>query len=163
MKKNLLLIALVIFCSKTFAQTDSLKHSPVRTLTDAQYTAWQNGTDLANHAYVAELNRYPQPDKVLKLKKELDLSPIQINKLNDVIKMLKLKKTEVGISVIRNERTLDSLFRTGRLDEGSIIFYGNRYGLYEGEYRTALLIACFNTRRLLSDQQLKKFEALQKH
>lgn len=163
MKKNLLLISLIALCSKTFAQTDSLKHSPVRTLTDAQYTAWQNGTDLENHSYVAELNHYPLPDGVLKFKKELDLSPIQVTKLNEVIKMMKLKKTEVGISVIRNERTLDSLFRTGRLDEGSIIFYGNRYGLYEGEYRTALLIACFNTRKLLTAQQLKKFEAIQKH
>ena len=73
-----------------------------------------------------------------------------------------MKKAEVGQSVIRNEKMLDSIFRTRRVDEGSVIFYGNRYGLYEGEYRTALLMACYKTQKLLTDRQIKRFEALQK-
>lgn len=165
MTKRLPLFALALMLAvKTFAQTDSLKkHSLIRTMTDEEYSAWTSGKDLLNRSYVAELNHYPLPDDVLKYKKEMDLSPIQISKINDLIKTLKMKKAEVSVSVINNERVLDSLFRTKKADEGNIVFYSNRYGLYEGEYRTALLMACFGTRRLLTDQQLKKFEALQKH
>ena len=68
----------------------------------------------------------------------------------------------MGLIIIGNEKTIDSLFRTNRLDDGSLIFYTNRYGLYQGELRNAILQACLATRGLLSQQQISKFEALQK-
>lgn len=149
---------------KAQSKTDTiLKKSPVRTITDKQYTAYLKGVDLSDKAYVAQLNHYPLPDKLLQYKTQLDLSPSQVTAITAVIKQLKMKRLEIGESIIRNERTLDSLFRHNRLNDGSIIFYGNRYGLYEGEYRTAVLEACFKTRRLLSDRQVSAFEALQKH
>jgi len=167
MKRTLLLLQssfLLSICALAQSPADTaLKHSPVRTISDAQYNAWLKGIDLNNMAYVAELNHYPLPDQLIKYKKELDLSPSQINAIAAVVKFLNMKKQEVGQSVIRNERMLDSLFRTGRLDEGSVAFYGNRYGLYEGEYRTAMLQACFRTQKLLTERQIKKFEELQKH
>jgi len=167
MKRTILLLQGVLFLTwGAFAQTTAdttIKHSPVRTISDTQYNALLKGIDLNNTAYVAELNHYPLPDQLIKYKKELDLSPSQINAITAVVKFLNMKKQEVGQSVIRNERMLDSLFRTGRLDEGSVAFYGNRYGLYEGEYRTAMLQACFRTQKLLTERQIKKFEELQKH
>jgi len=167
MKITLLLLQGVLFwIFGALAQSPAdtgMKHSPVRTISDTQYNAWLKGIDLNNMAYVAELNHYPLPDQLIKYKKELDLSPSQINAITAVVKFLNMKKQEVGQSVIRNERMLDSLFRTGRLDEGSVAFYGNRYGLYEGEYRTAMLQACLRTQKLLTERQIKKFEELQKH
>lgn len=144
------------------AQTDSLKKSPVRTMSNKDYQAWVNGVDLKNRSYVAELNHYPLPDKALKYKAELDLSPTQVSKLNAVIKTLKMKKAEIGESVIRNEKMLDSLFRTRKITDGNLIFFTNRYGLYEGEYRTALLQACYATGVLLTDKQIKKLESMPK-
>ena len=153
---------LIVTCA--FAQTDSdTTPSPVRTLSNAQYNAYLKGTDLNNQSYVAELNHYPLPDEVLKYKKELDLSPSEIKQLTNVVAFLNMKKKEVGESVIRNEKILDSLFRTRKIDEGSIIFYTNRYGLYEGEYRTVVLQACFRTGNILTPQQIHRFEALKKH
>lgn len=167
MYKNLLLLSCLLFTA-VIASAQSLtdtvmKKSPVRTLSDAQYNAYLRGNDINRMAYVAELNHYPSPDKMLGYKKELDLSPAQITQLTAIMKTLQMKKIEIGQSVIRNERMLDSIFRTHRLDEGTIIFYGNRYGLYEGEYRTALLTACYKTQKLLTDRQIKQFEALEKH
>jgi len=165
MIKNFLFSVLLFSVSFAFAQTSNdsvLKHSTVRTLTDEQYNAWLNGTDLKNLAFVAELNHYPLPDKAIRYKKELDLSPAQVTQLNSILKTLRMKKQEVGQSVLQNEQTLDKLFRTRKLDEGSIIFYGNRYGLYEGEYRTALLTACYKTEKILTLPQIKRLEALQK-
>jgi hypothetical protein len=166
MNKRLLIIAAILIyaiSAKAQSATDTLLlKSKARTLTDEQYTAYIKGTDIGNKAYVAELNHYPLPDKLLQYKKELDLSPSQISGITAILKQLQMKRLEIGASVIRNERLLDSMFRTKKIDEGIIIFYGNRYGLYEGEYRAAVLTACFKTQKLLTERQIKKFEALQK-
>ena len=180
-KLSLIIIALLYFTPMLWAQQlqDTIKHpdvskdtikrmasdelkSDIPALSDAEYNAWLKGSDLkTNLTLVAEINNYPVPEKVLKLKKQLDLSPIQINQLNDVMKYLKLKKVEAGGDFVRNERMLDSLFRTKKINEPAIIFYGNRYGLYLGEYRTSLLIACKRTRQILTARQLSKYVQLQ--
>jgi len=166
LKQSYLAFLLTLLTIVVFGQTPvdtAIKHSPVRTLSDAQYDAYMKGIDINNTGLTAELNHYPLLDDVAKYKKQLDLSPTQITQLNDVLKFLQLKKKEVGGSVIRNEKMLDSLFRTHKVDEGSIVFYANRYGLYEGEYRTAVLIACYRTEKILTARQIKLLEALKKH
>lgn len=165
MKKLLPVFIFFTFSNLANAQSSAdsaRKHSPLKTLNDKQYNAFLKGEDLYDMSLAAELNHYPLPEKVLKFKKELDLSPIQINKITVINKELHRKKLEMGLIIIRNERTLDSIFRYNRLDEGSIIFYANRYGLYQGELRNAILQACFDTRGLLSLQQVKKLELLEK-
>lgn len=165
MQKLLPLIIFILFFNRVNAQSpadSNAKHSPLKTLTDDQYNALLNGDDLYNMALVAELNHYPYPVKVIKFKSELNLSPIQVNKISAINKELHRKILEMGLIIIRNEQTLDSLFRTHRLNNGSLIFYANRYGLYQGELRNAILQACLTTSSLLSQQQINKFEALQK-
>jgi hypothetical protein len=108
-----------------------------------------------------EINHYPLPDKALKYKAQLQLNPGQITKLKDIVANLNRKKKEMGGSIIRNERTLDSLFRTHEVDEGNLIFYTNRYGLYQGELRNAILQACLKTRDILSEVQIRKLESLE--
>ena len=110
----------------------------------------------------AELNHYPSPEKALKYKKELDLSPQQLAKLNPIVKELHRKILEMGLIIIRNERTLDSIFKYNRLDNGSLIFYANRYGLYQGELRNVILQSCLVTKNLLTPQQVRKIESLEK-
>jgi hypothetical protein len=164
--KNLLLafIILLVF-SGANAQThadSTAKHSTLKTLDDVQYNALLNGDDLYGMSLAAELNHYPSPEKVIKYRKEIDLSPIQVNKITTISKELHRKKLEMGLIIIHNERTLDSIFRYNKLDNGSLIFYTNRYGLYQGELRNAILQACLATRNLLSPQQVKAYEALKK-
>ena len=138
------------------------KHSPLKTLSPEQYDALIKGDDIYGMSLAGELNHYPLPDKVLKLKKQVNLSQIQVTKISAVAKELNRKKLEMGLIIINNERTLDSIFRYSRLNNGSLIFYTNRYGLYQGEIRNAILQACLATRMLLSDDQVKRYEALQK-
>ena len=145
-----------------YAQTtDSLSQlSPVKILSLKQYDALQKGNDLYNMAQAGELNHYPSPGKVLIYKKELDLSPVQVSKLTAMDTELLRKKKEMGVFIIRNERTIDSLFRTRKANDGNIIFYTNRYGIYQGELRNAILQACLNTQNLLTPKQINKFERL---
>ena len=165
MKKTLLLIVTIAICYNAHAQApadSTIKHSPLKTLSDIQYNALISGEDIYGMSLPAELNHYPLPDKVLKYKKELDLSPIQFNKITAIAKEFHRKKLEMGLIIIKNEQTLDSIFRYNRLDNGSLIFYTNRYGLYQGELRNTILQACLATRMLLSQQQVSKYESLQK-
>jgi len=161
-----ILLCLLIVCtnlSTVKAQTDSsTTPSSIKTLTLKQYADYQKGPGLQEMALPATLNRYPMPDDVLRLKKELKLTDAQVKKITGISQYLQLKKTEIGQSVIRNEKKLDELFRTQKVDEGSITFYGNRYGLYEGEYRTSVLLACYNTYNMLTPQQTAQFWKLKK-
>ena len=137
-----------------------ISHSPVRSLSDEKYNALLKGEGFDDMSLVGELNHYPLPDKALKYKVQLGLNPGQVTKLKDLAANLQRKKREMGENIIRNERMLDTLFRKKQIDDGTVIFYTNRYGLYMGEVRNAVLQACLNTEAILSDTQIKKLESL---
>ena len=138
------------------------KHSTVKTISDLRYNAYLKGDDLDDMALAGDLNHFPSPDNVLKYKKELDLSPIQVGQLTKLSSELHRKKVEMGANIIRNEKMLDSLFHSRYIDEGSLIFYTNRSGLYYGEMKGAILMACYKSEKLLTPAQIKKLETLEK-
>ncbi len=164
MIRYLLVIACIMKCFTINAQpvADTGKRSLVTTMSYAQVQAYLKGDALNDMARLAEINHFPMPDKVLKFKKELDLSPIQVKKIGDInLRMHKLR-VQNGQFIVRNERTLDSLFKTGKIDNGNLIFFGNRYGAYQAEIRIAILQACMSTQQELTPYQITRFEALQK-
>ncbi|PWK74250.1 hypothetical protein LX99_04052 [Mucilaginibacter oryzae] len=157
-----LIISLFLFtAAKARQQPDStLKKSPVKTLTDKQYTLLITGEYLFDDInQVALLNHYPMPGDALKFKKELTLIPNQVIKLAAIATELHRKRVEMGNFIVTNETTLDKLLKKGT-DNGSIIFYANRSGLYYGELRNAILQACVSTADLLSPGQVTKLETL---
>jgi hypothetical protein len=138
------------------------KHSTVKTINDLRYNAYLKGDDLDNMSLAGDLNHFPSPDSALKYKKQLDLSPIQVGQLTKLSTELHRKKVEMGGNIIRNEKMLDSLFHSRYVDEGSLIFYTNRSGLYYGEMKGAILMACYKAEKLLTPAQIKKLETLEK-
>lgn len=139
-----------------------IRHSLIKTLSDKKYNAYLNGEDLDSMAMVGEMNHYPLPDKALKYKVQIGLNPGQITKLKSMAAELHRKKVEMGENIIRNEKMLDSLFHSKQIVDGTLIFYTNRSGLYLGELRGAILMTCFKTEKILSDDQIKRLEALEK-
>ena len=140
-----------------------IKHSPIKGLSDNRYNAYLKGDDLDSMALVGEMNHYPLPDKALKYKTQIGLNPGQITKLKELAANLHRKRIEMGDNMIRNEKMLDSLFHSKQIVDGTLIFYTNRSGLYYGELKGAILMACYETQRILSDDQVKKLEALEKN
>jgi hypothetical protein len=136
--------------------------SPVRTLNYKQYNAYLNGDDYDNMALVAELNEYPSPQKTIELKKQLGLSPEQLTKITAINTELLRKKKEMGRFIIKNERVLDSLFRIRQIDDGSLVFYGQRTDLYRGELRNAILQAYLKVNGILTPNQIKRYQQLHK-
>jgi hypothetical protein len=141
---------------------DTIKHSPIRTLTYAQYQAYLKGEAGDDLAFVATVHHYPMPEKVLRFKKELELSAEQISKLTDINTHMHKLRLQIGGSIIENEKTLDLMFAQNTVDNGNLIFYTNRHGLYQGELRNAILQACMATRKTLTPEQMNKFDTLQK-
>lgn len=163
-----ILLSFVFMCgcclSKAQTPVDSaaIKHSPLKTVTDEQYNALMNGTDIWGFGKAALLNRYPDPENVMKFKKELQLSPIQEHNIAPVAKELHRKKLEMGLIILKNELVIDSLFRKHQAVDGSVIFYTTRYGAYMAELRNAILQACMVTQKQLTTLQINKFNALLK-
>jgi hypothetical protein len=165
MLKLFSVITVLFFISiSTKAQTtDSLlKPSPIKTLTTEQYNALIKGEDQYGMGLVAELNSYPTAEKALKYKKEIDLSLNQIAALTKINTELKRKKIEMGSFIVTNETKLDNMFRTRKINESELIFYTNRYGLYQGELRNAILQAALKTQQLLSPPQINKLLTFKK-
>jgi hypothetical protein len=165
MLKTLLSFTLILFfaiIAHAQSPADSVKRSPARTLTPQQYQAYLKGQAGDDMAKVAEMNHYPMPDKVLKWRNELDLSPIQIKKITEINAYMHRRRLQNGSSVVDTERKLDSLFRYNKMDEGNLTFYATRYGSYQGELKNAILQACLATEKLLSPQQITRLESLQK-
>lgn len=156
----------IVMCSAAVnaqSRTDSTDtKSPVRTLTRQQYDAYLKGDAANEMAAVGEMNHYPMPDKVLKLSSQLNLTPIQIQKITEINTLMHRRRLQIGGSVISNEKMLDSLFKYKKVSDGNLIYYTNRHGLYQGELKNAILQACLATEKVLSAQQIAKFEALQK-
>lgn len=121
------------------------------------------GMDIYTMAKVAVMHHCPLPDEVLASKVQLKLDAAQQGKLAAIIKTLNLKKAEISQSVRLNEGTLNQMFASRKLSDGALIFYGNRYGLYEGEMRTAVLTACYETAQVLTSGQIAKFEQIKNH
>src|SRR5260221_13469984 len=106
MNKLLFLFTVILLSNRINAQSQAdstVKHSTVKTLTDRQYNALLNGDDLYGMVLVAKLNHYPYPVEVIKFKTELDLSPIQVDKITAINKELRRKILEMGLIIIHNE------------------------------------------------------------
>ncbi len=170
MKFSLIIAILVFSSSSLVAQKNSSKkntstsdtiqnvintESPVKSLTKFEYDAYQNG-DPMRFTQPAELNNYPSPTKALALEKHLKLTAAQKNQLTTAAEALRFKAKEMGRSIIQNEKKLYDLFMNGKIDEGSLIYFSNQYGLYQGELRNAHLQAHLKTKRILTPDQLKK-------
>jgi hypothetical protein len=167
MTKYFLTALILFFTTKGLAQsnadtTQSANLSPVKTMSYEQYKAYLDGVDLSNMALVAQLNHYPDPEKVMVYKKELKLNAEQTAAITGINKELKRKMKEMGALIIKNEITLDNLFSTKKLNDGTLIFYGQRTDLFKGELRNAILQAYVKVADILSEGQTKKYEELQK-
>jgi hypothetical protein len=141
------------------AEGKEILSSPIKALTDRQYTDLKQGNEM-NMGLAAELNNYPSPVQVSKLDKELELSPNQKIQLKQIINAWEFKTKEMGRFILAEETKLDNLFSSGKATDGSVIYYSNQIGLFTGELRNAHLQAHLKTRNILTPAQIKKYNTL---
>ena len=134
-------------------------HSPIASLNAKEYAAYQKG-EAMNMTDVAEVNNYPAPAQALALERGLKLSSTQKQQLQAAVEALDFKAKEMGRFILQHEQKLNELFSSGKTNEGSLIYYCNQIGLYQGELRNAHLQAHLKARRILTPDQLKKYSRL---
>ena len=145
------------------AQLDTGSHSKNATSPDlslSQFDAFKTSRNINGLTDVAAHNHYPTPEKVLLWQKQLQLNDRQKIAITQINTALERKVKEMNGFLITNERTIDSLFRYKKVNNGLLIYYTNRYGLYQGELRNALLQACLKTEAQLTATQIKKYDNL---
>jgi len=173
MKQILLFSFFTIFSSVGFSQTEARKSkvnqnkSPTATLASTEPVKIAGLPDSSKltkavqMVKVAEVNNYPGPSRVIKISNHLKLSPAQLNKLITIKSSLEFKTKEMDGFINQQQKKLNDLFASGKAEEGSIIYYTNKLGLYEGELRNAYLQAHLKTRYVLTPAQLKKYSQLE--
>lgn len=147
---------------KSVALTDTtiaVPLSPIASLSPEEYIAYEKG-EAMDMTDVAEVNNYPAPAQALALEEGLKLSTTQKQQLEAAVEALDFKAKEMGRFILQHEKKLNELFSTAKANEGSLIYYCNQIGLYQGELRNAHLQAHLKARRILTPDQLKKYARL---
>lgn len=111
-------------------------------------------------AKAAELNHYPGPRHVLDLGGELQLTPVQRAETQAAFRRMRDEAVLLGRQIVERERALDALFAKGDIDAGKLRAATSEIARLQGALRATHLAAHLEMRRILSPQQIKKYDEL---
>lgn len=146
--KQFLIAALALAASAAHAQFSSERL--------AQYLA---GAGMG-YAKAAELNHFPGPMHVLELADRLELSEPQRAATRKLMDEHKRDARAIGAELVEAERAVEALFRKGSLDEATLARAVREAAALEGEYRLSHLETHRRMRGLLTEEQVKRYDAL---
>ena len=111
-------------------------------------------------AKAAELNHYPGPRHVLDLGAQLELTPAQRAATEAAFRRMQDEAMQLGRQIVERERALDAMFAKGEIDAEKLRAATAEIAGLQGNLRAAHLAAHLEMRRLLSPQQIKKYDEL---
>lgn len=111
-------------------------------------------------AKAAELNHYPGPRHVLELGEHLELTPAQRVATEAAFARMREEAVRLGGQIVERERALDALFAKGEIEAETLRTSTSEIARLQGNLRAAHLAAHLEMRRLLSPQQIKKYDEL---
>jgi Spy/CpxP family protein refolding chaperone len=112
------------------------------------------------YAKAAELNHFPGPMHVLELADRLELSAEQRAATKRLMDTHKAQARAIGTELVKSERELEALFRGGGVDEAALARAVRTAAALQGEYRLSHLETHRRMRALLSEEQVKRYDAL---
>jgi LTXXQ motif family protein len=153
-------VALLVCGSAGSAQEDSThagQTTPeIKTLSPDEAQGYLEGREMGQ-AKVAELYGYPAPEYVLELAAQLQLTPQQRAKAEHLKRSTKTA-ARLGYWLVEAERRLNALFAKGEADDEKVTSLVRRIGGLEAEIRLVHLRAHLDMRRVLTADQIKKYE-----
>jgi Spy/CpxP family protein refolding chaperone len=111
-------------------------------------------------AKAAELNHYPGPKHVLELVKEMHLSKEQVDKTKEIYDTMHEEAVRLGRKIIEKEKSLDTLFANQKIDQKNLADMTLEIGNLQGELRAAHLKAHLEMKKILSSQQIDRYDTL---
>lgn len=111
-------------------------------------------------AKAAELNHFPGPRHVLDEAEKLSLTDTQLKQTNDLFKVMQKEAITVGGKIIASEKTLDSMFASGKLSASELKNKLNEIGQYRAELRFVHLKTHLTQKKILTSRQIKHYDML---
>ena len=119
---------------------------------------------LAGHgmgfAMAAELNSWPGPKHVLELAEDLDLDAEQVEQTEAAYESMHAEAVKLGAALVDAERKLEGLFAQRAIDEDKLVALVAKIARTRGELRMAHLRAHLEMGKVLSQEQVLKYDAL---
>jgi Spy/CpxP family protein refolding chaperone len=158
------LIAVLMLPALALAQHG---HSPyagqdqraIKALSDEETQALLNGQGMGL-AKVAELNHYPGPKHALELATELQLSEAQRAETQQIYNRMHQEAVRLGALIIDGELEVNQLFATQAVDSDTLQSLTKQIAELQGDLRLAHLQAHVEMKRVLSREQIDKYDAL---
>ncbi|MGH7599223.1 MAG: hypothetical protein ACREOI_22935 [bacterium] len=165
MRKNLISIAAIFFFPIFLsAQSNPAPYSgqeqrEIKTLSTSDIKMYLEGHGMGL-AKVAELNHYPGPRHVLDLAAELKLSHEQFTKTQQAYDKMHAEAMRLGKWIVAKEKQLDSLYATQKMTETQLRAIVGEIAKLQGELRFTHLNAHLEMKKILSSQQVAKYDEL---
>jgi len=112
------------------------------------------------YAKAAELNQFPGPQHALELADRLGLDPAQRAAIQRLMDAHKAEARAIGARLVESERTLEALFRSGKVDQAALAKSVLAAAALEGEYRLSHLETHRRMRSLLTQEQVARYDEL---
>lgn len=136
-----------------------LQNRQIKALSDSQIQQLRDGEGMSL-ALAAELNHYPGPRHVLDMVRELDLTREQQQQVQALVDAHRPKAQELGAAIVAREQELDQGFARHTMTEAGLRELTGEIARLQGGLRYLHLAAHLELRRLLTEQQVEKYEEL---
>jgi Spy/CpxP family protein refolding chaperone len=162
MKAQLVCICVALLvCSSAGSAEEASTHAgqarpEIKSLSATEIQGYLEGREMGL-AKAAELNGYPGPSQVLELATQLQLTPYQRAKAEHLKRSMKAA-ARMGHWLVEAERRLNVLFAKGEADDEKITSLVRQIGALEAEIRLVHLRANIEMRRVLTADQIKKYD-----
>ncbi len=131
----------------------------VKSLSDEEITKYKNGEGMGL-AKIAELNHYPGPKHVLASAKDLALSKDQEAGAEKLYKTMHEQAVRIGSTIVEKETRLNTLFAEKNINRSALETSLKDLGRLQGELRFVHLNAHLSMQKLLTSDQLWKYDEL---
>lgn len=131
----------------------------IKALSDDETRQYLAGAGMG-YARAAELNGYPGPMHALELADRLDLSAEQRTAIQRLMDKHKTEARAIGAKRVAAEQSLDTLFKSGAVDQDRLAEAVRTTAQIEGEYRLSHLDTHRQMRTLLSEHQVAMYNDL---
>ena len=111
-------------------------------------------------ALAAELNGVPGPVHLLEMKKEIGLSPEQIEKIEALFEQMRGQAIELGNTLIERERELNNHFAQGTINENLLRDLLEQIGQVRVQLRLVHLSTHLKTPGIVSAEQIERYNEL---
>lgn len=154
-----LLFPIIVSAQKNTSSYAGQEQRDIKALSAADIKMYLEGHGMGL-AKVAELNHYPGPRHVLDLATDLKLSHEQFTKTQQAYDKMHAEAVRLGKLIVAKEKQLDSLYAAQKINETQLRAIVGEIAKLQGELRFTHLNAHLEMKKILSPQQVAKYDAL---